>query len=358
MGNIDGLNNPRHITLSETNNWVFVTSADDNSVLVLKFNDTLTPHQLFKNKENAAYRLEGANQVRSFNHDRRFAVASFYDSALTFFDQHEDQTFSFTKAYSDEIDYERVFKNNEPLNSEDRLGLSGAWDFVVSEDKSVIYVSSYKSNAIATLKINDKNCLVNTNVFSPSTPDDLGSPANLVLAKSRQHLIVSGFDGNQLTVIEVGQDGHLSVKQTLQNNTFGIANLVAPQQLVLSSDERYLYVASSGGNAIIVFEFTNGKYVYLQSITQKDTSGHGLKGVASLALSKHDNFLYAAGEFDTGLLVFDVMQNGKLTPRKHIQFNNHKIEGVSSIALSNDDKHVLLTLGQKDALYLLSALEP
>ena len=68
----DGLDNPRQVAIDKDSKRAYVTSADDNALLLLSFEAELKPLALFKNSESNHLRLEGASGAYSGDRDRRF----------------------------------------------------------------------------------------------------------------------------------------------------------------------------------------------------------------------------------------------------------------------------------------------
>ena len=86
---IDGLDNPRQISISEPDKKLFITSGDDNSLAVFSL-DThyhVNFEQVFKNSDTLIRGLEGASGVVHWNNARHLAVSSFYDGAIALFTQ-------------------------------------------------------------------------------------------------------------------------------------------------------------------------------------------------------------------------------------------------------------------------------
>lgn len=359
VNGVDGLDNPRQVKLSPDGRYVWVTSSDDNSLLILELEGLLTPLQIFKDEKAAdsvaELKLEGANGLALFNNGKSAVVASFYDGALSSFKKGKNSKFTSSGIITDNLSHERVFRSNEPLSNEDELGILGAWGIHVSPDEKQLFVASYKSDAIAIFDIDEDSRLAfNSKISSHDlSPNALGKPVNLVYSELNNELVVAGYESNMITVFSRDEHGKLTLKQTINNSDNAVKHLVNPQYMVLSSDNKFVYIACSGSNAILVFERTEEKYVFTQSVTQSETGGSGLAGVASMALSSDGSQLYAAGEFDKGMLRFDIGADGRLNYKEKIQIEGNEIEGVTSIATSEDGKFILLSLGKKDALYLL-----
>ena len=57
VNDVDGLDNPRQVIFSLDGSHAFVTSADDNALLVVSLKPKLTTDGLFKNSENSDFQL-------------------------------------------------------------------------------------------------------------------------------------------------------------------------------------------------------------------------------------------------------------------------------------------------------------
>ncbi|MBE1300768.1 MAG: beta-propeller fold lactonase family protein [Alteromonadaceae bacterium] len=360
---VDGLDNPRHIALSSNNRYTFVTSADDNALLILKVGETLTPITTFRNDLDPNYKLEGASRVVSFGEPFTAAIASFYDSSLTLFtlnpSKQNPDNFSWVNAHSDNLSYERIFKSNEDLGDLDALGLLGAWDVIVTPDEKQVFVASYQSNAVTVF-----NAVANASLafdsklsFWEGSDASLGRPVSLAYAKRYNELVVAGFEGNVLSIFKKEQDGSFVFKNAIRQDDDKQKLLANPQHILFSPNEQFLYVACSGSQSIVVFERVDDEFVYKQAITNADIGGVGLNGVSSLVTTGDGKLLFAAGEFDEGLLVFNVSDIGEVAFAQHFKGAANDIKGITSIAITNDDKHLLLSLGKQDALYMIQVTD-
>lgn len=356
---VDGLDNPRQIKVSPDGKLVWVTSADDNSLLILELDDKLTPLHLFKSEKGSDSKskleLEGANGLALFNNGQSAVVASFYDSAISSFKRDSNSQFTLTEVFTDNLGYKSEFESNQSPSNRDKLGLLGAWGVSISSDEKHLFVVGYKSDAITTFNIDKQSRLTFNNKITSFelSPNILGSPVDIAYSSANNELIVAGYEGNLINVFFRNKRGKLLHRQTIKNGFNRVKLLVNPQKLVLSSDSRFMYVACSGSNAIIVFKRVGEEYTHLQSITQSQTGGTGLAGVATMTLSEDNSFLYAAGEFDKGLLQFEVDEDGRLNHKATIQTEHNEIEGVTSIAVTDSGERILVSLGKKNALFLL-----
>ncbi|WP_448548448.1 beta-propeller fold lactonase family protein [Thalassotalea fusca] len=359
--NIDGLDNPRMAKFSPDGSTLFVVSGDDNSLAIFDVhaNDSLALKHIYKNKAFPQYRLEGASDVAVLNDGTKVLATSFYDGALSVFSKNKAGEYQFSQSISDNLSAERVFISKESIGKLDTLGLLGAWEVAKSSDGRQVFVASYMSNTIVLFKVTaDGEVQFDRAITSDFSSDiDLGNPVSIVYSTAKSELIVAGFEKHKITVLSQLPSGKYVVKQQIENDKVGVKNLLNPQKMILSDDGSFLYVVSSGSNAIVAFKRINGQFEYLQSITNADI-GSGLAGAGSLAISKEQQYLFAAGESDLGLLIFDIANDGQLSfNHKFTGDADNMLGGISSINLSSNSGKLVLTMAAKDTLHILALKE-
>lgn len=348
---IDGLDNPRQIKLSPDNSFVYVVSSDDNSLAIFGANQDLglTFTQVFQDTNAQDLPLEGASDLVSLSDGKKILVVSFYDGAISIFERKQDGQYVFSKAISDKLSYQRVFKDSEPLEGLDKHGLLGAWSLIKSSDEKQIFVAAYQSNAISVFDVSANMDIQFSHVIR-STNIDLGNPVSLALSPSNSTLFVVGYEKHKLTVFSRTASGELVVKQIIETTLDDANKCLNPQKILVSEKGRFLYLACSGSHSIAVYSLNNGEYALFQTISHSAIGGSGLTGVGSLALSHDGNRLYAGAEGDSGLLIFDIKASGELNLKRRLTFEEYGIRAVSSIALTNDGNYLLTTLAKDDKL--------
>lgn len=354
---VDGLDNPRVSEVSADGSRVVVASADDNSFAVFHVADDfkLSFSQVFKNAYSDVNGLLGAAGLTLFNRANKVLVTGFYDGSLSVFSRENDK-YQYVETITDGVSYKKAFGDNDAIADLDRFGLLGAWDVIKSDDETQIFVASYVSNGITIFDVTAQQEVVfNRSVKSPAgLKNGLGKPVSLALSPSNNELYAVGFEGHQLTIFERDKTDKLVLKQVLKNGIDRVQHFLNPQKIVVSPDGNYLYVACSGSHSIVVFSrMKNGQYAFLQAVTNSELGGSGLTGAGSLAISPSGKLLYAAGESDVGLVLFDVAENGYLNLRRRFLGATIKtggLEGVSSITIADNGRYLLLTEAKKDSL--------
>lgn len=141
--------------------------------------------------------------------------------------------------------------------------------------------------------------------------------------------------------------GVLSERQVLENSVGGVSGIAGARHLVLSSDERFVYVAGEDSDAIAVFarNASNGELSFLARYVDNEFGVDGIGGVRRLLLGPGGNRLYAAGSKDDAIAVFAVSAStGLLTPSSVIRQGDAGVDGlngVSDIAWTADGLHLL-----------------
>ena len=359
INGVDGLDNPRNTTVSMSANKVFVTSGDDNSLAVFTIgkNFKLTFEQIFKNSANEITGLEGATGVATLDGGQQIIVSGFYDGALSVFSR-DNNSYYLAQTIGDRLNYERVFASKEPLEPVDTLGLLGAWDLATTPDEKQLFVASYMSNAVSIFDIAPEGKITLNHIIKNTSPfaGDLGKPVSVVLSPRNDNLFVLGFETHQLTVLERETSGRFSTRQVLSTGADGPSQCLNPQKLLVSPGGNYLYVACAGSDALAVFtQAEDGTFGFLQKIASTDLNG-GLEGAGSLALSTDGRYLYAAGEAGRGLFLFETQTDGRLRLADRYPAKpdaDDEFTGISSLHLTTDNQHLLVTAAKKDSLLIL-----
>lgn len=356
---IDGLDNPRQVKLSNPGSEVFVVSGDDNSLSVYALNNLhrLEFKQVFKDTNDRNLPLEGASDLVVLDKTEQVLVVSFYDGAMSVFDRTDEGLYQYSQLISDNLSYKRVFKDKEPIGQLDTFGLLGAWSIIKSADEKQVFVASYKSNAVSVFDVSVQKRLVLNQVLSAGNAHfnniELGNPVSLALSPTNNELFVVGYEQHKLTIFSRQHTGELTLKQIISTDKGQSQTCLNPQKIVIQTDGDAVYLACAGSHTIAVYANQNQTYSLIQTVSNSDIGGFGLTGVGSMVLTPDRTKLFVAAEADSGLLLFNVMPSGKLELAQHYSVEEYGIEGVSSLALSADSQHLLMTLAKADSLLML-----
>jgi 6-phosphogluconolactonase (cycloisomerase 2 family) len=362
---VDGLGGARAVQLTPDGNLLLVTSADDNSLAIFNVDAEfeITFNRIFTKNTNIDG-LNGAASLVLSPDGRRAYVVSFYDSALVIFEQNEQGSYQFVQVIRDGLPYEEVFSEEYSVNEKDKLGLLGAYDIAISNDNSQLYVASVASNAVSIFDI-DKEGSVSFNHAirdSDNTAYGLGGAVNVVMTPNNSQVIVAGYNENALTIFNRNEKGALKHSQTLINGKNEVKNMIAPQGLAMSPDGRYLYVVCGGSNAIIVLAINSqGRYTYIQSISNSDDNVSGLGGAGNVTTSLDGKRVFVASESDNAVVTLEKLNDGKLKIISVVKSEGiqkvGELNGAASVYVSPEGKHLLVTTGKGDTLIVYSLHE-
>jgi DNA-binding beta-propeller fold protein YncE len=357
---VDGLGGARVAELTPDGRQLLVVSADDNSLSTFNThpNFELSFSQIFVNDSNISG-LNGATSLALSSDGHRAYIVSFYDSAVAIFERDEQENYQFIRSIRDGLPYEDVFSDKESVRAKDTLGLLGAYDIAIAPDNSQIFVASVASNAVSVFDTNGSNNIVSKQVIRDSDNIEygLGGAVNIVVTPDGSQVIVAGFNEDSITIFNRTANGLLEHSQTLVNGKHQVEKLEAPQGLAVSPDGRYLYVACSGSDAILVFarnEQEQDKYSFIQSMSNSDEDVNGLGGASYVTTSPDGMRVFVASETDKAVVTLTKLKDGTLKTLSIMKSEGIKKvgerNGAASVYASPDGGHLLVTTGKGDTL--------
>ena len=174
-----------------------------------------------------------------------------------------------------------------------------------------------------------------------------------------QHAYAIGPDaGGVASVVLYQRDplsGALSEKASYEDGDDASA-ITGASDLVLSGDQRFLWVAGTDADAIALFarDVDTGALTFVDAYQDGDIGIDGLGGVAALALSPDGMVLYAASRLDAAITAFAVdPATGALAPLGVVSQAQPGVEGlngVDALAFSADGSHLFAIAGENQAL--------
>ncbi len=359
---VDGLGGARVAELTPDGSKILIASGDDNSLAIFDVDSDfkLSFSQVFKNN-SIIDGLDGAVSLAVSSDGRRIYVVSYYDSAVAIFEQDEQDNYQFIKAIRDGLPYEDVFSDKKSVKEKDKLGLLGAYDIAITADNSQLFVASVASNAVSIFDINKNGNVVFNHAIRDrdNTEYGLGGAVNVIFSPNKSQVIVAGFNENAITIFNRDANGVLGHSQTLRNEKDGIKNMIAPQGLAISPNGNYLYAACGGGNAIVVFTRNEqGRYSYIQSISNSDDDVSGFGGAGYVTTSPDGKRVFVASESDNAVVTLAKLNDGTLKVFSVLKSEGIKkadeLNGAASIYVTPDGKHLLVTTGKGDTLIVYS----
>ncbi|MEE4270416.1 MAG: beta-propeller fold lactonase family protein [Thermoanaerobaculales bacterium] len=185
----------------------------------------------------------------------------------------------------------------------------------------------------------------------------LDGASSMVVTADNEHLYATGWEASSLMAFARDpRTGALTAVQTLTDGVDGVDGIAGAIAVVASDDGSHVYAAGEIDDAIAVFDRdpASGELSFVE--VHRDGIGivNGLGGVRDLALSPDGGSLYAAGAADNAVAVFDRNPaTGALSYVEILQLGVDGVDGIaaaSAVAVSHDGDHVYATGALNDAV--------
>ncbi|HEX9438076.1 MAG TPA: beta-propeller fold lactonase family protein, partial [Roseiflexaceae bacterium] len=267
---LDALDGAYGIALSPDGQYGYISSINDNKVLVLNRNTTtgalefapLTgPVQVYTSQASAAYGIalspDGANL---------YLAGYFSDSLEVLKRDAVNGTLSFVERHV-----------NGQLGVD---GLNGVFRVTVSPDGAYVYTASYDDSAVTVFKRDQstgKLTYITKYKDGVGGIDGLGSASSVTLSSDGLLLFVTGFSGDAVAVFDRDPiTGLLTEKQVIKRDTItGLPALDGARDTALSPDGRTLYATGFNDNKVVALHMANPTPV-LESLAPASAQAGGV----------------------------------------------------------------------------------
>ena len=228
-------------------------------------------------------------------------------------------------------------------------GLDGAAAVLVSPDGKSVYVAGQVDDAVAVFDRDDLDTsptfgqLTFREVHKSPLVAGLDQPVALAIDATGTSLYVAAANSSAITLFARNlTTGSLTFVETQQDGVGSVDGLAGASSVAVSFDGRHLYATGENDNAIVVFDRNPATGALTFSQSKSDGVG-GVDGLAvpkSVVVSPDDLNVYVAGAGDSAIAVFsrDALL-GTLTFRQTVKdgvAGADGLAGVSALAVSRD----------------------
>ena len=230
----------------------------------------------------------------------------------------------------------------------DTYGLNGASAVSVSPDDKHVYVLASKDNALSWFTFNNQAGTLSyagSIMDGENGMDGIYGVVDMIFSNNGRQAYTVYYNGinwfNRNTT-----SGALTFLNTIYKYNPGVDGLDGARKLTLTHDQKFVYVAANYDNAVSWFsrDINTGNLTYSGNIKDAQSGVNGLNGAVDLMISPDDRFLYVLGIYDTSISWFSRnTSNGGLTYEGSIFDHDSGVKGLSgcqSLALSPDGRHV------------------
>ena len=323
---VDGLNGISSVATSPDGNNVYAAGAYDDALVVFSRNQAtgeLTFVEVLIDDHN---QVDGLDFVRSLTvgPDGNYVYATgAYEDKLAVFSR--DQS-------TGRLTFIQVLQDGQ--NGVE--GLHGICSVAVSTDSNHVYTVGTYDNALTLFDCNDITGQLEFVEFwrdDHNGVDGLYGASCVAVSPDGDNVYVTSIYDNSVTSFSRDRTtGHLTFMQMLQDGENFIDGLAGAHFVKLSPDGDYLFVAGKYDDALAVFhrDRITGHLTFAEMVQDDQGGVDGLDGVTSVAVSQDSNYVYATGAYDDALTVLRSSQGlhyVKVDPGQtveDIQFGNYK----------------------------------
>jgi 6-phosphogluconolactonase (cycloisomerase 2 family) len=179
-------------------------------------------------------------------------------------------------------------------------GLDGAVSVEVSRDGRSVYAAGLISSSLVVFNRNPDTCLLSFADWYRDGQDGVDGLRNVTavtVSRDGKNVYAAGSGEDAVSVfVRDDSTGLLTYSNILKNDVGGIEGLAGVRSLVVSPDDTYLYAAGEKDHAVVVFQKDSITGTYSPAhVMWEGVNVSGIAALRSLALSPDGQVLYASG---------------------------------------------------------------
>ena len=352
VGGVEGLIGVSGITLSATGEQLYAVSEESSALVVFSRpspGSDLTFVEAAIDGDSGIFGLLGASGVAASPDGRHVFVTASVDDTLAVFAR---------DATTDSLSF-------LPMQVKENLvggvvGLDGASSVTVLPDDSAVAVTGRIDDSLALFA---RDATTDDLVFLGATYDGvggvdfLGGASSVVISQDSAHLYVGAFVDDAITHFHrTTLDPVYEYVSEVVDDTGGVDGIDGLSSLALSPDGAYLYATGQVDDALAVFERnqTSGALSFLTTYRDGSDGIAGIRGASSVLVNSAGDRVMVAGRDDNSVALFRRDQTtGELV------FIDLLIDGVDgadglsgviSLALSSDGEDLFVAGHDEDAI--------
>jgi 6-phosphogluconolactonase (cycloisomerase 2 family) len=378
-GGITGLAQPSAIALSPDGLHAYVTSESLDTVLAMQRDPasgdlTLIASYNAQSPGLAGVKLDGAKDIALSPDGAHVYVAARNDNAIAVFAR--DAGTGVLTLVENRVDGQSGGSGAPVI-----LGLQGVVAIHVSDDGRSLYAAGSSAGAIAVFDRSSSTGALTFVEAELNNVNDSQDAGPTVVAMTQPWSIVSSHDGAQVYVAarsgnavlvfnrehDAGsaQFGELSYVASHQDALQGVEGVAGASGLAISADDRHVYALGESDSAVALFDRqSDGALVWRAQWRKSAPAVPGLGGPQAIVISPDGKEVFVAGFADDSLTVFTRNggagpQAGMLTLRQTVfddEGEVHNMAGPAALAASSDDRHLYVAANLDNAVMVFRRL--
>jgi 6-phosphogluconolactonase (cycloisomerase 2 family) len=224
-------------------------------------------------------------------------------------------------------------------------GLTAAFSVAVSTDGKHVYVGGQNDAALAVFARDAATgalTFVEQQVNGVGGVNGIASIVAVTVSPDGAHVYTASLDASVAVFARNATSGTLTFVESKGDGVGGVDGLAFARDVIVAPNGTHVYVAGLGDDAIAIFarDPSTGVLTFIDTVNDGVSGVDGLDGVIALAFGPGGAQLYAAGNIDRAIAVFDCNPTtGLLTfveVEKGDQSGVDTLFGVNDLAVSAD----------------------
>lgn len=338
LGGTDGLKGTLSVAISHDGKNVYMISTLDSAIVTLD-RKTKTGALIYgrcnRNGQDGIDGLRGGVSLAISPDDKNVYVVGTLDSALVIFSRDASTG---RLAYLTHLTDEKIGGK--------MLGCIRS--LAVSPDNKNVYAAGTDSILVVFNRDATSGALSFSHLFRRNGPDSvsgLSTASSVVVSPDNKNVYVAGFGDSAIVVFNRDlSSGALTYSTCLKNNVDGVEGLACVISLAVSPDSKNVYAVGLYDYALAVFnrDLSNGALSYSMCFNRDKDGIQGLNTPLSVVVSADNKNVFVANPSDSSLVVFSRdPTNGSLIYDKRNGF--HGLRGAHSVTISPDSKNIYVT---------------
>ncbi|MEM9533061.1 MAG: beta-propeller fold lactonase family protein [Pseudomonadota bacterium] len=318
VNGVEGLAGPTDVVFSSDGRFLYVSTVGSQSVVIFEVSDL--GRLTFIGKVDAATAgfetgfFSGLQSLAMTPDSLNLYAAASGNNGVTIFRRN---------AVTGELMLMGTVANGDESGGTPITGLGGAWDLVVSEDGSQLYVAGSSDDSVAVFDVDTDTGMLTwleTETTGENDPDDAGPAVNFVdrpvslrVTPDGSRVVVGSDFSSAFSVFNRAADGKLSFVDTFRDNVSGIDGLGAASAVAVAPNSADVYVAGRSDDTLAQFALSGSSASFVSALDRSLDRFAGLDGPDALTLAPDGSALYAVGFEDSSFVMFNRRANGELT---------------------------------------------
>jgi len=350
----DFLSGVRGVDVSNDNKNVYITSYNDDSLLVFTRNPlsgSLYFIQVVKNNSNGVIGLDGADGVTVTPDGKSVYVAGYADDSLAVFSR---------DLSTGEVLFFQDFKNGKDgINC-----LDGASRIAVSSDGGSVYITGFKDNSVAVFTrdtITGELTYLNGIKNGSNGLEDFIGPKGITVSLDGKNVYVACYSSDSLAVFNRNTTtGEILFSALFKNGESSVEGLNGASNVIVSSDGKNVYVSSYYDSSLVIFNrnISTGELSYNTFVKDGVNGIDGLGSARTVIESPDSHNIYVAGGTDDSIAIFSRnIENGELSFKTFLQNGTDGVkglDGVRGLAISHDGKNIYAAASTDNAVSIFN----